>query len=334
MSTLASPTAMVSPKPILSLIGALQTAKYVFVADEIDLFEHLRSQPLPLDELADRIGYPPRTARILADALVATDFLTKDEQGYHNSPMANAFLSGTSAADLRPMLRLWKHLVHQKWQELEEGLRLDKATLAFGTLSAEDRQLFSHGVASLTASTANRLAVTYDFTPHQRVLDLWGGMGDFLAAALQANPNIKVTLFELPATAALAREHWAVKKQTPIDILEGNIFADRLPLGYDAILLANIVHLSGPERNQDLFRRIRQAVEPGARFLLIDFWTDPSRTQPVFAALMAGEFQVFAGEGDVYSRQQIEEWLRETGWEVVDFKPLTEAASLIVAEAR
>ena len=109
---------------------------------------------------------------------------------------------------------------------------------------------------------------------------------------------------------------------------------DSIPTGYDVLVLANIVHLFSPERNQALLSRIRQAVEPGARLLLVDFWTNPSRTEPVFAALMAGEFVVFAGEGDVYSRQEVEEWLTNTGWQAIDFQSLTDTTSVIVAEAR
>jgi hypothetical protein len=44
---------------------------------------------------------------------------------------------------------------------------------------------------------------------------------------------------------------------------------------------------------------LRKAVEVGARALPVDFWTDPSHTQPLFAALMAAQFLVVAG-GDVY----------------------------------
>ena len=163
-----------SPQPIFELIGALQTAKYLFVAEEVNLFDQLADGPLPLSGVARRIGYPTRTTRILLDALVATGFLANDEQVYRNSALADAYLTTKVMADLRPMLRLWKQLVHQQWQALEKGLRLDEATLAFGNLSANDRQVFSHGVSALTVSTADRLAACYNFSAHQQLLDLWG----------------------------------------------------------------------------------------------------------------------------------------------------------------
>ncbi len=59
--------------------------------------------------------------------------------------------------------------------------------------------------------------------------------------------------------------------------------------------------------------------------------TDPTHTEPVFAALAAGEFLLIAGEGDVYSAAELREWLEDTGWRPLEHKPLTGPTSLLVA---
>jgi hypothetical protein len=66
--------------------------------------------------------------------------------------------------------------------------------------------------------------------------------------------------------------------------------------------------------------------------LLADWWTDATHTHPPMAALMAGEFLVFSGEGDVYSEEEARGWLHESGWRVVECTPLAGALSLLVAE--
>jgi len=38
-------------------------------------------------------------------------------------------------------------------------------------------------------------------------------------------------------------------------------------------------------------------------------WTDTTHTEPAFAALIAGEFLVGTGEGDVYSEEEARRWL-------------------------
>ena len=82
------------------------------------------------------------------------------------------------------------------------------------------------------------------------------------------------------------------------------MLADELPRGYDAFLLANLVHYFTPETNRSILQRIRAAADPGARLLIADFWTDPTHTEPLPAALMAGEFAIHVNDGDVYSVEE------------------------------
>jgi hypothetical protein len=82
----------------------------------------------------------------------------------------------------------------------------------------------------------------------------------------------------------------------------------------------------------ELLQRTRERVPDGAHLLLADFWTDPTHTEPPFAALMAGEFLVITGEGDVYSEEDLGGWLDKTGWRLLERKPLAGPMSLVVAE--
>jgi len=91
-----------------------------------------------------------------------------------------------------------------------------------------------------------------------------------------------------------------------------------------------VIHLYTPERNLALLRTLRQRVPTGARLLLVDFWTDPTHTQPLFAALMAGEFLLYGG--NVYSVDEAHQWLAASGWRPVEHRPLAGPVSLLVAE--
>lgn len=107
---------------------------------------------------------------------------------------------------------------------------------------------------------------------------------------------------------------------------------DAYPGGHDVVLLANVIHYFDGERNRAVLRRAREAVASGSRLLSIDFWTDATHTEPLGAALMAGEFAVQLG-GDVYSVDEFRAWLEATGWRYVEHRPLAGPFSLVVAEA-
>jgi O-methyltransferase involved in polyketide biosynthesis len=141
-------------------------------------------------------------------------------------------------------------------------------------------------------------------------------------------------VLELSEVAEVARERLRTTEFSDrVDVCAGDLLNDQLPHGYDTFLLANVVHYFSSETNQSILRRIRAAAEPGAHLLLADFWTDPTHSQPLPAALMAGEFAIHLNEGDVYSVEEATAWLASTGWRFTSHEPLAGPISLVVAEA-
>jgi ubiquinone/menaquinone biosynthesis C-methylase UbiE len=187
------------------------------------------------------------------------------------------------------------------------------AVRQFRKFTAHQQQLFSACVELFSAQGAAALATSYDFGRHYRVLDVAGGTGSFLIAVLRQYGALKGTLFDLPGACAVARQKLANEPEgSRINVVEGDVFKDPLPGGHDVIMLANAVHVFSAAHNIELMNKMRAHVQPGARLLLVDLWTDPSHTQPSAAALMSGQFLLTSGEGQVYSEQEADEWLGRT----------------------
>ncbi len=323
----------ITPEPILQVASGFMAAKHLFVANEIGLFEKLAHGSATLDTLAERTGIARNRVRILADALVALGLIERQGDQYQNGPVAMAFLSGAGPGDLRPLLRFWNHLSYPMWTKLEEAVRTGQGqgTMA---LSGEQQRIFSEGVEAIQAGPSGALPTAYDFSRHRRVLDLGGGTGSWLSALLHHYPDLEGTLFELPNAATLAQQRLAGDPGAKrAGVVAGDFFKDTIPEGHDAVLIANVIHLLSAAHNLELLKRTRAQVPDGARLLLADFWTDETHTQPLFAALMAGEFFVITGEGDVYSEEDVRGWLQKSGWRFVERKPLAGPISLLVAEA-
>jgi len=310
-------------------------SKHLFVANEIGLFQCLAAGPATRDELAQRTGVPRRTVRISVDAMVALGLVERHGDQYQNGPVAAAYLSGEGPADMRPALRFFNRISYQTWGQLEEAIRAGQApNRQGGGFSEADQRIFSEGVEAFSAGPAQALAASYAFSTHHRVLDLGGGTGSFLLRVLRQHAGLQGTLFELAGAAAVARQRLAREPEgARVEVVVGDFFKDPIPSGHDAIIVANILHLFFPEQNRDLLKHTRSSVTAGTRLLIVDLLTDPTHTQPVGAALMAGEFLVIAGHGDVYSDAEVRGWLQETGWRPVETKPLAGPTSLLVAEA-
>ncbi len=323
----------VTPEPIMKLASGFMAAKHLFAANELGLFEALADSPATLEALAARTGLTPRAARISADAMVALNLLEHHGDTYCNGPEAAQFLAGRTPADLRPFLRFWDKISYPTWQSLAEALSSGPPQEIF-ELDDAHQEIASAGIEAILAGPAMALPRVYDFAPHKRLLDVGGGTGSWSIAVAQRFPHLTATIVDLPVVVGFARERIATAElESRMDAVMGDAMKEPLPDGYDVVLVANLIHYWSPEENQALLRRIRAAVEGGARLLLADFWTDVSHTQPLHAALMAGEFAVHLRDGDVYSVEEIRAWLSTTGWRFIEHAPLAGPQSVVVAAA-
>lgn len=323
----------VSPEPIMRLASGFMAAKHLFAASELGIFEALANSPATLDALAARTGLTRRAARITADAMVALGMLERDGAEYRNAPTAAHFLAGSTPVDLRPLLRFWDQISYPAWQTLARALSSGPPREIF-ELDEAKQAIVSAGIEAVLAGPSHALGNVVDFSAHRNLLDIGGGTGSWTIATARRHPDLHATVVDLPVVAEIARARVSEAGLADrITVLAGDAMNHDLPAGHDVFLIANLIHYWSPDDNVALLRRVRRAAERGARLLLADFWTDPTHTQPLHAALMAGEFTVHLRDGDVYSVDEVRDWLATAGWRFVEHLPLGGPQSLVVAEA-
>ncbi|HEX7299628.1 MAG TPA: methyltransferase [Solirubrobacteraceae bacterium] len=322
----------VDPEALFKVASGFMAAKHLFAAAELGLFARLGEGPATLEDLTARLGIGARTTRITADSMVALGFVERSGDRYRNGAIADAYLADRGAIDLRPFLRFWDRISYANWATLAQSLRTGVA--AKPELTPEEGEIFATGVEAVTAGSAHALAEAPELEGRRRLLDVGGGTGSFLVAALARHPELSGTLVEVEPVLSVAREAIAAGPVARrVDVVGADASTDPLPTGHDAVLIANVAHLLSPEANRAVLRHVREASEPGTQLLLVDFWTDASHTDPPFAALMAGEFALFSDDGDVYSEQEVHEWLADTGWKHGARRSLAGPQSLIPAVA-
>jgi methyltransferase family protein/O-methyltransferase len=198
----------VSPDSLFQIASGFMAAKHLFTANEVGVFTALARGPRRLEELATDTGVAAHRLRILTDAMVVLGLLQRRGEQYHNGPVAATYLSGNSTTDLSPFLRFWDHLSYPMWTSFAEVIRTGHGQ-ATAQPTDDQQRLYSEGVEAIQAAPAHALPASYDFSAHERLLDLGGGTGSWLLAVLHQHPRLRTTLFELPGAAALARHRLA-----------------------------------------------------------------------------------------------------------------------------
>ncbi len=319
----------ITPDPIMQIASGFMAAKFLFAANEFSFFDALRDSPVDLAGLAARTGLTERSARILADGCVALGLLHKQDGVYSNSAPADRFLTG---GGLAPGLRFWDQISYPAWARFADTLAHGPSTQAVD-LPPETQQIILDGIQAMLASPTQALTATVDLSDRRRLLDLGCGTGSWSTAALRVNPQLTATLVDLPNMIGATEKHVAGSGVADrATVVVADILTDPIPTGHDVVMLNNVIHYYSPETNRALLTRVAEAVDHGTLLVAADFWTDPTHTQPVPAALMAGEFAAHVAEGDAYSVEEVTGWLDETGWQVDRRQPLAGPQSAVIAK--
>ncbi|WP_433273574.1 methyltransferase [Actinosynnema sp. CS-041913] len=320
---------MTDPTPLVAVATGFMAAKQLFAASELGVFAALGLGPATALELAERAELPERSARILADAMVGLGLLEHTDGRYSNTPVSEAYLAGRGGLDLRPFLAFWDALSYPHWQHYTASMRSARP----GPFELDETRMgvFMNGVQTYNSLHAVMLAEHYDFAPHRHVLDLGGLSTAFLGEAAKRNPELTGAFVGTAEFVGMVRGSLDPALADRITLHEADPLTDAVPGHYDAVLLEHVVHRFDADQNRTILRAARGVVDAGARLLVLDFLLDPGdgrRLDPV----LAGEYLVIDGTV-VYPEDEVHDWLADTGWKVLETRPLPGSPRVVIAEA-
>ena len=133
-----------------------------------------------------------------------------------------------------------------------------------------------------TAAYAPSVADAYDFSDVRTVVDLGGGTGTLLVEILRRHTHLSGVLLETPTVAARADAVFdATDISRPLQAAAAGDFFERVPVGADCYVLANVLHDWDDARSVEILRNCRQAMSGAGRILIIERLIPEDGTDPV-----------------------------------------------------
>jgi demethylspheroidene O-methyltransferase len=168
---------------------------------------------------------------------------------------------------------------------------------------------------------AAEVLAAYPLRRHRHLLDVGGGSGAFLMAAGAHAPDLRLTLFDLPAVAAIARERLALSPvAAQSEVVGGDFTTDSLPAGADVVSLVRVLHDHDDEPALMLLRAIRQALPPGGTLLIAEPMAGTRGAEPVGDAYFGFYFLAMGG-GRARTPDRIKHMLSEAGFSRTRLRP-------------
>jgi SAM-dependent methyltransferase len=164
--------------------------------------------------------------------------------------------------------------------------------------------------------------------PGAKVLDLGGGHGRYAKAFVDV--GFTATLFDKGICVDIARE----RHGDEFAVIAGDFHTDDLGGPYDAIFLSNIVHGLDEVANQALIERLADALAPGGRLVVKDFFAEGSGLQPEGAVVFGMVMLMFTQGGRTYTVGEMQDMLALAGLSPAEVVQVTDQGYDLVVGRR
>ncbi len=292
--------------------GCYWRARVLSTAFDLELFDWLGRGAKGSGAASKYFGGAAQDWEIFLNALGAMGILRKRGVRYGNSAFALHYLRIGKGAFLRPAHDAW-----ESWGSLPGVLTTGKRPGGVQPFFTDRRQA-ERLLESLDQD--GRLIEPYlirrlGLRRAKNLLDVGGGLGTFSLACCRRFPRLRATLVEHPRVVPLARR--AVKKARMVDrvrVVGLDISKDPWPVGFDLVLISNVLHGQGVEENRSALLSAFDSLNPQGRLILRDVLLNADRTDPEWGALFSVALLVHTPRGRCYALDEVRRWLRQAGF--------------------
>ncbi|MBO6757409.1 MAG: methyltransferase domain-containing protein [Roseibium sp.] len=284
--------ALETAESISDIAFGFMGSKALFAALHVDLFSVLSEAVLSAEAVAARTDLDVDRATTLLTALTALGLVRHENDGYSNSPAAEAFLVKGRKYDFGDYLRLQiDRQMYPFMTQLNEALTDDLqegqiASYAQWFADPDEARLYSRSQHAGSLGPGRSLAKMVDLSAARRLLDIGGGTGAFSISLCSAYPGLSSTIVDFPTVADVGREFIEAEGMADrIAYQSGNALTDPWPATADAVLMSYLFSGVPGEAIPVLVRRAYDTLTPGGHFMVHDFMVDDNREGPKLAAL-------------------------------------------------
>ena len=305
------------PAVVWDALWAYARTAALEAAVAIGLFDQLIDGSRSAAEIARAVKCSARSVRMLADALVGAELLSKAKDRYELTEASRQFLVSTSPASVAGLVRLGAEF-RKPFENLTEVVRTGKPVPAPEGTGSE---IFPELVGALFASSFAVSRRAREVLPGRarsrakRVLDVAAGSAAWSLAWAEADPEVRVTALDYAEVLEVTRRYTdAFGCTARYEFVAGDLRTTRFGTNrFDLVILGQICHAEGPRGAARLIERSARALAPGGTLLVADLMANDDRTGPARHLLFALNMLVGTTHGDVFTLAELREWMRAAG---------------------
>jgi hypothetical protein len=276
---------------LMGIARGYQRSQALAVAAALGIADLVADRSRSVADLAEATGTDSAALYRLLRALASIGVFHEDADRRFGLTAMGELLRRDHPQSIDPTVRMFcADYQWRAWRELGYSVRTGGNAVVH-TLGMDvwehrrhnpaDGAVFDAAMRTMAASYAAGIVEAYDFGRHRVVADIGGGTGMLLAAILRAHLTVRGVLAEQPQVLRDAPPVLAAAGVADRATLVECDFFVEVPSGADAYVLLRVLHDWGDEDAVRILRRVREAMEPAARLLVVDGVVGPPNEDPL-----------------------------------------------------
>lgn len=324
-----------TPEHIFGMLNAYQRTAALKAAIEVDVFTAIGSGARTAAALAAKTGAAERGVRILCDFLVVSGLLAKDGDQYALTPDSAMFLDSRSPAYIGSCVHfIGSPDLRRGFDELTEAVRRGGTAVEATTSDNWPGWVkFARSMAPMMAMPAKLIAERFAADAGEgKLLDIAAGHGLFGIAMARQNPKLQITALDAAAVLEVAKENAGKAGiSNRYHTLPGSAFEVDFGGPYKMALVTNFLHHFDVQTNEAFLRKLRAALVPGGKVVVLDFVPNEDRISPPIPASFSLVMLAGTKAGDAYTLRELQKMLGNAGFTDVELDALPGQMGQIVS---
>jgi ubiquinone/menaquinone biosynthesis C-methylase UbiE len=314
---------------LINKMDQLEEANTLLAALEFRVFTHLGKRALTSHSFAKKAKIHPEGAATLLNALVSLGALKKTGDTFSNTAESFRHFCEYSPQYKKGTVFLRKQN-RDEWSKLIGIIKNGRDVSKFSDDDPEFREPFTYAMHERSRAFSKPLAKFITRKPVGKLMDLGGGPGSYSAEILKHDKSASAVLMDRLASLKVAKK--ILKNSSVIkrfNFMAGDLFKTDFGNDMDTVLYSNILHIYNESENSKIFKKIRESLKQGGRFILVDFFLKNNRTEPFDGALFSLTMLLFTATGRTYTFKETEKLLKDNGFGSFNRYELGQGSSVI-----
>jgi ubiquinone/menaquinone biosynthesis C-methylase UbiE len=324
---------------LVKMLTGTWIAQCIYVAATLGIADLLKDGAKSIDALAKSTESDASNLYRMLRALASVDVFTEVSSKCFDLTEMAEYLCSDHPKSLRALGMMlsdkwhWDtwgdvlHVVKTGQPPLQHLYQVENAFEYFQK-NPSSGKLFDQAISGWAKNTHAAIIHSYDFSGIRTIVDVAGGHGALITAILNANPQMKGILFDLPHVVAEATEFLQSAGVADRCTTSAGSFFHSVPSGSDAYIISHTLHNWDNKACLSILQSIRKSMSQKGRLLVVEM-VMPEGNEPHFSKWLDLDMLMMFSGGRERTEAEYRELFQAAGFELTQITPTSSPTSVI-----